>query len=167
MDPFSLLLGVSGLALQLFGASQKQEGASAATAAQKQEVGLQQQQEAVKMKFMETDARRKNLEVLRNQQRAMALATNNATTQGAQFGSGLSGGLGQISGMSNTNQVGINNALTQGREMFGLSSQISQTKLAQLKGQQQMSEGAGFSALGSSAIGAMGPLHQLLGYKTA
>lgn len=166
MDPFSLMLGVSGLALQLFGTADKAAGAYAANKAQQQEVQLQQQQEAVRMQYMETDAKRKNLQILRTQQQANALATNNAVTQGAQFGSGLQGGLGQISGQSNTNAQGVNLALMQGRQMFGLNSQISQTKLGQLAGQQQMSEGAGLQSAGGSLIGAMKPVHQMLGYNT-
>lgn len=167
MDPFSLILGVSGLALQLFGSQQKVSGAGAANAAQQKEVGLEQQGEAIRHQFMETDARRKQLEIVRNQQRTSALATNNAVTQGAQFGSGLQGGLGQIAGQSNTNSQGLMLSLMQGRQMFDINSQISQTKISQLAGQQQSSTGSALSGLGGTLIGAMGAAHQLGGFNTA
>lgn len=163
MDPLSLMLGVSGLALNLFGGIQKSKGAAAANAAQQREVQLQLQQEAVRQKYMESDARRKSLEILRNQQRASALALNNATTQGAQFGSGLQGGLSQISGASNTNLQGVSNAVGFGQQMFGINSQISGTKIGQLQGQQMSSEGAGYQALGDTFIKSMGPVKQLTG----
>lgn len=167
MDPFTLMLGVSGLALQAFGASQKYAGASAANAAQQKEVGLEQQGEAVRRQFMETDFRRKNLEILRNQQRMSSLATNNAVTQGAQFGSGLQGGLGQISGGANTNATGLMQSLMQGRQMFDINAQISQTKIAQMQGQQQASTGSALSGLGGTMIGSIGAVHQLAGYNSA
>jgi len=40
-------------------------------------------------------------------QRARSLALSTATNQGAQFGTGLQGGYGQISGESGTNMLGI------------------------------------------------------------
>lgn len=162
MDPISLALGVSGLALNLFGGFSKAAGAKAANAAQQREVQLQLQQEAVRQKYMESDAKRKSLEALRTQQRAQALAINNAVTQGAQFGSGLSGGLAQISGQTNTNLQGISTAVGFGQQMFGINSQISQTKQQQLAGQQQISEGQGLSSLGDTFIKSIGPMHQLL-----
>lgn len=166
MDPLSLMLGVSGLALNLFGGISKTQGAKQANLAQQQEVRLQQQQEAVRQKYMEMDARRKSLEILRTQQRASAMALNTAVSQGAQGGSGLAGGLAQIAGQSNTNLQGVTNALGFGQQMFGLNAQISGTKIGQLQGQQTMSEGAGYSALGDTFIKSIGPLKQLTGLKS-
>lgn len=163
MDPVSLLLGVSGLALQAYGASQKMQGSTQANLAQQHQVQLEQQAEGVKKDFMETKARRDEMEVARNAQKARGLALNNAATQGAQFGSGLQGGLGQISGEANTNMLGIGQALMGGRQMFDITSQISGTKIEQLQGQQKSSEGAGWMGLGSALTGAIGPMKQLTG----
>lgn len=163
MDPVSMMLGVSGLALQAYGASQKMAGASAAASAQKQQIGLEQQAEATRQQYMEYDSRQKSLQVARNMQRARHLALNNATTQGAQFGSGLQGGYGQVAGQGNTNLQGIGVNLGLGRQMFGINSQISQAKISQVTGQQQMQFGSGLQSLGSGLTGAMGPVRQMTG----
>src|SRR5258705_1063150 len=103
MDPISASLMAVGLGMQIFGGisaanAQKQIAQSSARVA-----GLEQQADAQRRQQMELDANRKQMEVFRNNQRARAQALNNATSSGSQFGSGLQGGYGQISGMSGTN----------------------------------------------------------------
>jgi hypothetical protein len=163
MNPVSLLLGVSGLALQAYGASQKASGAAEANASQQRQVQFELQAEGVKKDFMETKARRDEMEVARNAQKARGLALNNAASQGGLFGSGLQGGLGQISGEANTNMLGIGQALMGGRQMFDITKSISGEKITQLQGQQKMSEGAGWMSMGSALTGMMGPMAQLTG----
>lgn len=86
------------------------------------------QVEGQRKQAMELDARRKQLEVIRNQQRYRAVALTNATAQGARQGSGLQGGYGQISGQSGFNLLGIQQNLQIGQNIFGLNSQITGQK---------------------------------------
>lgn len=154
MDPFAIALGVSSLALSLYGGSRSSAGASQVYQAQQQQIGLEQKVQDQKKQQMELDARRQQMQVLRNQQRNRYLALNNATSQGAQFGSGLQGGYGQISGQAGNDLLGINQNLEIGRNIFGINSQISQSRISQSQGQSQMATGAAFSGLGSQLLSA-------------
>lgn len=155
--------GVSaiGLGMSIFGGMQQagiakeQAGVSADVARQEQGINDQKQQ------AMELAGRRQQLEIIRNNQRARAMAENSAVNQGAQFGSGLQGGLAQIQDQSTFNLVGVNSALETGRNIAGYNNAISTDKirLAQLGG--DAASAAGFASLGGSimkagpAIGAL------------
>lgn len=160
MDPVTLALGISSLALQLGGAGASFAGASQKAAAQKQQIMLEQKAEEQRRLYMEDDARRKEMEIVRNQQRARAIALTNSTSQGASFGSGLQGGYGQIAGQSGVNMLGVNQNLEIGRNLFGINSQISQQKILQGQGASEMATGQGLSALGSSLWSTQAPLGQ-------
>lgn len=146
--------GVSavGLGMSIFGGlsqsaiAKEQAGVSADVARQEQGINDQKQQ------AMELAGRRQNLEIIRNNQRARAQAENNATNQGAQFGSGLQGGLAQITDQSTFNLSGVNSALETGRSIAGYNSAISTDKirLAQLGG--DAASAAGFASLGGAIM---------------
>jgi len=141
-----------GLGMSLFGGTQQskiaQQQAAVSGDIAKQELGIN----AEKQKAMEISGRRQQLEVMRNTQRATALATNNAVTQGAQFGTGLQGGLAQVTDEGNFNMNGINSALMTGRAIAGYNNTISQDKiqLASLGG--DAASAAGLSSLGGSIL---------------
>jgi hypothetical protein len=105
---------------------------------------------------METSARRQQLEIVRNGQRARAFATNAAVNQGAQFGSGLSGGYGQISGATGFNLQGVTDNLQTGRQLFGIDSQISANRIAANQARGQEMTAMGVQSIGRQ-IGSMGP----------
>lgn len=88
-------------------------------------VDTQFAQEGLRKQAMELDAKRQQTEIIRNQQRARALALTTATAQGAQRGTGLQGGYAQISGQSNVNALGIDQQLSLGRNMFNLNAQLA------------------------------------------
>jgi hypothetical protein len=88
-------------------------------------VGEQREIEATKRQAMEVDARRQQLEIVRNQQRARALGLTTATAQGASKGSGLQGGYGQISGQTGVNLLGVQQNLQAGRDIFDSNASIS------------------------------------------
>ncbi len=88
-------------------------------------VGQQKNIEATKRQAMEVDARRQQLEIIRNQQRGRALGLTAATSQGASKGSGLQGGYGQISGQSGTNLLGVQQNLQSGRNIFDSNANIT------------------------------------------
>lgn len=160
-NPIAAASGIAGLGLSIFGGSQKADAAKQVAAAQMETARLEQKQELVRKQAMELSARRQQMEVLRNAQRARSLALQAATTQGAQGGSGLQGGYGQISGASNWNVAGINQNLGFGEQMFDLNSQISGQKMKIAAAGGQAATAAGMQSLGGSLITAMGPLKNL------
>lgn len=95
-------------------------------------VQAQQQIEAQKVRAMEMDARRQQLEVIRTQQRGRALALATGVAQGGSVtrGSALQGAYGQISGQTGTNILGIQQNLEIGQNISGFNQQISGNQIA-------------------------------------
>lgn len=122
---------------------------------------LEMQIQAQKRQAMELTARRDQLQNIRNTQIQRSMALNSATNQGAQFGTGLAGGYGQISGQSVTNAVGIAQNLEIGRNLFDLNEDISYSKMRQADAQTQTSMYAGISSFGNSLMGVSGRLGNL------
>ena len=91
-------------------------------------IGTEFQMEAQRQQAMELDAKRQQMEIIRNQQRARALTLTNATAQGAQFGTGVQGGYGQTQGQAGTNLLGTQQQLDLGRNMFNLNKQLAGQK---------------------------------------
>ena len=152
---------LAGIGSQAYGMSQQMHGASAQNAYEQQIIQDQLKQEALRKQAMELDARRKQMEAIRNQQRARAISLTNATSQGAQFGSGLAGGYGQISGETNTNLLGISQGLNLGEQNFGLNSDISQAKIGIGQAQTQINTGQGFANLGRTLISALPTINKI------
>lgn len=152
MDPVTLGLGVVGLGLQLFGTMgqasvfRQAAGVSAGIAADEQQINAQKQQQMV------LQSKRMQLENVRNAQRARSQATAAATSQGAQFGSGIEGGKAQITNQAGFNALGVNQNLQIGQNIFGINNDISAKKmqLAQLGGQAATDQG--FASLGGSLM---------------
>lgn len=141
------------------GAITQVEGARAQNQASKEISKLEFQVEAQRMKAMELDARRRTMEVVRNQQRARSLGLVAATSQGAQRGSGLQGAYGQIGGAAGDNLMGIQQNLAIGRAIFGINEGISNQRLAYAaggdiinEGQLQIAKGAAINAFGAGVI---------------
>lgn len=155
--------GLLGLGASIAGGVISYDASKQANAAQMQEIGLEAQQNQQRQQAMNLNARRQQMEILRNTQRARSLALNNATSQGAQLGSGLSGGYGNIAGQSGQNALGITENQQIGNTMFGLQSQISGQQLNYAQAQQQEQLGAGISSLGKSVAGSAGSLSALIG----
>lgn len=157
MDPISLAIGAVGLGMQIFGGmGQSKNAAQAAKISQdeaRQEQGINEQ----KQQAMELSGRRQQMEISRNAQRARAMATNSAVSQGAQFGSGLQGGLAEIEDQSLFNMVGVNSALQTGRNIAGYNNNITQDKIAMANVQSDSAKNAGIASLGGALIKA-GPI---------
>jgi len=92
--------------------------------------GLEQGIESQKRSAMELSAKRQQLEIIRNQQRARALGLTTATAQGAAQGSGLQGAYGQISGQTGVNILGVQQNLAIGRNIFGINADVSGQRVA-------------------------------------
>jgi len=153
MAAISTAIAVAGLGLAAAGAYNSYQGAKGQAAAQERMTQVEMQQEKVRQQAMELSAKRQQMEVLRNSQRARSVALSNANSQGAQFGSGLAGGYGQISGQTGVNLLGINQNLEFGEQMFNLNNQLSQAKISYAQAGTQSSLGSGLSSLGGTLIG--------------
>lgn len=154
-------LGLSALGtFEQYSGAKKSATANAAIAQQNQQIAQEEQQaDAVRRQAMEVDARRRSLETVRNAQRANATSLTNATSQGAQYGSGLQGGYGQISGQANTSLQGIQQQLDFGNQLFDINSGINQNKYnifgyggQVAQGASQSAMGAGLSSLGGTLL---------------
>lgn len=156
-----MMLGAASIGMQAYGAFSGASAAKDKANAEKQIASDEMQQDQVRRSGMELDANRKSMEQLRNNQRMRAMATNSAVNQGAQFGSGLQGGLAGISGQSNTNQLGISQNLSLGENMFDLNAKISQQKMNIADASSKMATAQAWSSMGKALGGSMGPLSSL------
>lgn len=157
MDPISIGLGAVGLGFQVFG------GLSAADHAEEQ-AKISQQISAEEKKVneqkrlqMQLSARRQQLEIFRNMQRARAQGQNAATQQGASLGSGLQGGLAQVAAQSFFNAQGINQNLEIGENIFGLNNNISDLRARSSEVSSSAAADQGLASLGGSIVKA-GPI---------
>lgn len=161
MDPISLAIGAVGLGMQIFGGISSAQNAAAQAKVSENEISQEQSISNAKQQAMEINGRRTQMENVRNNQRARAQATNSATNQGAQFGSGLQGGLAQVNDQSQFNMLGVNDALQTGRQIAGFNNAISGDKeqLAQLGS--SAATDAGISSIGGSLTKSASTIGQL------
>lgn len=114
--------------LNIESAQTSAEAAAKSQAINKDILGLGQQIQAKNAQAMEIGARRQQLEIIRNQQRARSLALSTANSQlgqGAQGSSALGGAYGQISGQTGVNILGVQQNLALGRDIYGLNQQVT------------------------------------------
>ena len=149
------------LGFSAYGAYEQVEASKKENAAQIAQIGLEEQQNTLRQQMMQLTSHRQSLQNLRQAQAARALAVTDATNQGAQFGSGLQSGLGQVSGQEASNALGLSQNLQLGNQMFSLTNQIDQQKIAYAQAQQQSQQAAGISSFGKSLGSSIGPLANL------
>lgn len=160
--PTGILVAV-GLGLAAGGAALSYS-ASKDTAAAQQGIAQQEMKaDKQRQQAMELDAQRRMRENVRNMQRAHSTALSNATSQNAQFGSGLPGGYGQISGYGGTEQLGISQNLQIGENLFGINQQINMYKMAISGYQSTAALGSGLSSLGGAMIQGAGTMGNIFG----
>lgn len=161
---FELLAGVSFLA-QVAGTIGSVSAAHQQAEAQQNITQDELKVEAQRQQAMELDARRKQMEIIRTNQRARAMALTTATSQGAATpgSSVLAGAYGQASGQSGVNMLGVNQNLEIGQNIFGLNSQISQQKIAMSQAQSSAATYSGLSSLGGSLMSSLGAAQRLGG----
>jgi hypothetical protein len=157
MDPFSLAISAVSLGMQVFGAFGQASDAKAAARISKDIAAKEQGINDVKQRQMELEGRRMQMENIRNSQRARAMAESSAVNQGAQFGSGLQGGLAQIQDQTLYNMFGVNQALVGGREINEFNRGISADKMKLADVQSSSATNQGISSLGGSLL-KVGPL---------
>lgn len=154
-------LAAGGMLLSLMGQAKSSTAASGHFGLEKDNAQQELNINNEKRKAMEIDARRRNLEIVRNNQKARSLAQTSATASGAQFGSGLQGAYGGIAGQSETNLLGVNQNLEIGRNIFGFDTKISQNRIADAGYQSDMNSGQGMSQLGGAITNSAGKLGQM------
>lgn len=152
MEPISASLGVLGLGLQMFGGF---SAASKANQANTINQGIASDERAIndqKRVQMEMEARRGQMEQFRNIQRLRAQGTAAAVNQGAQTGSGLQGGLAQVSDQGLFNLQGINQGLAIGENIFNINNDISNKKMQLSQVQSDAAADQAWASLGGALV---------------
>lgn len=143
--------------MQIFGGLGASSDAKAASRISKNIAGHEQDINNVKQRQMELEGRRMQLENIRNNQRARAMSENAAVNQGAQFGSGLQGGLAEIQNQSLFNMFGVNKAIQAGLEINQFNQAISKEKMQLADVQASSANNQAIASLGGSVMKA-GPI---------
>lgn len=155
MDPFTMLavgMMVAGAGTSLFGGM---SGASSQKKISQYDMQIAQQEllaDRQRKNAMELDARRKRTENIRQMQLAASVGMQRAVAQGAQFGSGLQSGLGQVTSSGYWNDTGIQQNLEIGRNIFGINEQISGLKIKKAEAGGDLAEAQGIQSLGGSMM---------------
>lgn len=158
MDPLTVGLQAVGLGMQIFGAFGASSKAHEAAGINIGIAGDEQQINEQKRMQMEMSARRQQMEVMRNAQRARAQGTAAAVNQGANLGSGLQGGLAQINDQGNFNLQGINNNLAIGENIFDINKDISGKKMQLANVQADQATDTALMSLGGSVVSNAGTI---------
>jgi hypothetical protein len=160
-DLFGPVGTAAGAGLSLWAGMGASSAAGAAAQASENIAGLDIEENNVRQKMMEVTARRQSMQVVRNEQRARAQATQAAVNQGAQYGSVLPGAFGGIQGQAGVNLLGISQNLQAGEQMFSLDNQINQQKMAQAAAQGQEATYQGWGQFGNFLSGNAGKIGNL------
>jgi hypothetical protein len=152
-DPFSIGAGVVGLGFDIYGGIEAMGAEKKMADIQQQEIGVEQQQNQTRRQAMEMSGQRQILQQVRNNQMARSMAQATATSQGAQFGSGLQGAMGSISGQTGSNIGSISEGLQFGEQMFNLDDKLSGLKQQYASAQGNLSSAQGIMSIGSGIMG--------------
>lgn len=152
MDPISIGIQAVGFGLSLFGGLGQANNAKEIAKVSQDKAQHEQQINDLKQQQARLEANRMQMQNIRNIQRQRALATASATSQGAQFGSGLEGGLADVTNQGFFNMQGVNQALQTSEEVYGQNKYITSdnAKIAGLQGQSASYQG--LSSLGGALI---------------
>jgi hypothetical protein len=145
-------IALAGLAIGAAGVGVSMYGASQAAKAQQQQIAIQQQQEAQRQKQLNLDAMRRKRDIIRQGILARGQALSTATSQGAQFGSGLAGAYGGIAGRTNVNTLGVSQNQEIGNAMFGLNNQALQASSDYASASALASFGNSLGSLGGAVL---------------
>lgn len=162
MDPFTIAL-VGGLAISAAGMLTQMDASKKAVSAQKGVLGEQQNQEGIRERAMELDARRRKREIIRQGIIARSQALSTTTNQGAASGSGLQGAYGQIQGQQNWTLSGIDAALNNGRDMFASNKTMLDFRKSEADAGAQMAIGSGLSSFGGKVASSAGHFDNVFG----
>ena len=136
MAAFSTLIGAAGVGLAAAGTATQFIGMARAAKGEKRAEKLREAQ-------MNLESQREKRSIVRQANIARAAALTSAESQGAQAGSGLAGGLGQITAQAGSAATAVNQNQQLGTGMFAANRMIS-------SGNTMASIGSGLSSLGGS-----------------
>lgn len=163
MDPLSLGINAVGIGLQIFGAFGASDVAAQQAEVEKQIAGDERRINAQKYRQMQLESQRMQLQQFRNIQRLRSQATAAAVNQGAQFGTGLQGGLAQISAQGTENVRNIRQNEEIGTNIFNINNAISDKKMKLAELGADMAEYQAWGSLGGALVknaGTIGSLGQ-------
>lgn len=158
-----MMTAAIGLGMSAFGAVGAASSAQQISGIQQKKFADQEQQDVIRQNAMNINTRRNQMEVLRNNQRSRSLALNNATSQGAQFGSGLQGGYGGIQGQSGNNLLNMDQNYQLNTNMFAVQGDINKQDIALSQAQSSQATSNAIGGFGKSVLGLMGPVGNLFG----
>src|SRR5690606_31838147 len=141
-------IGAAGLAVGAGGLYTNIKG-------QQQQAKAQKQAEKLRERQMKIEADRARREAARNMMRERAAGLTAGVAQGAFFGSGLAGGLGQIASTGGQRTGDINMNQTIGQGLFAANAKFSE-------GSTQASIGTGMMKLGGAIFGSKDALGNML-----
>lgn len=180
MDPITIAMGITalvGTGTSMFGALSGKSAASHQAEIAGQIAGVEgdvaQQEMAInaqRRQQMVLTAQRQQMQTLRNVQLARSMALSAATNQGAQFGTGLAGGLAQIGGQGANDLLNLNQNFEIGKNVFDLNTKIDEDrmKISSLGGQMADYQGKqanaqGIMNMGSAISGIASPFSRIFG----
>jgi hypothetical protein len=116
---------------------------------------LQQQMNSVKWNQTQLNFNRSQLQNLRNAQQGRSVALANASGSGAQFGSALGGGLGNISGEAGTTAVSLSQNEQNAQQEYNINQSIGsqEQQISKYQGDAAMWAGIGKIAGGLTSFG--------------
>ncbi len=161
MPAISSFLIAASIGMSAYSAQKQMQANDANVQANRQAIAAQQRAEDARKQQMELDAQRRSKEIVRQQQRARSAGLTNATAQGAQFGSGLPGGYGQIGGQTGVNLLGTQQNLGLGRDIFAANADLSQARMQMASAQGDMFAAQGLGSLGQAMIKNLGPMSNI------
>lgn len=152
MDPISLSLQAIGFGLQLFGGMSQANTSKQIAQVSQDKAQHEMQINTLKQQQVRLEASRTQMQDVRNLQRARAMSLSSATTQGAQFGSGLQGGQADVTNQGLFNIQGVNQALQTSEGIYGHNQSITQdnSKIAGLQGEAATAQG--ISSIGGALM---------------
>lgn len=162
-NPVTAGLDILGLGLQLWGGMQQAKIAKEEAA---QSIGITQDEMGIntqKEQLYRLQNARAQMENYRNATRLRAQVTAAAVNQGSSVGSGmqssgLQGGIADITGRQATSAVGLSQSLQTSENVFNLTQDIGQRKIALAGLGADMSQWQGISSLGGSLLSSGGIL---------
>lgn len=139
------IVGIAGQIFQFIGQRRMIEG-------QRIAIRAQERAERARERQMELDAIRRRREVARAGMVARAQAVASANSQGALVGSGIEGGLAQITGQENRESLAISQNEALGANVFASRREELRGNMVSLNGQSMANFGSGLTSLGNALV---------------
>jgi hypothetical protein len=153
--------GITSIAGGLYSAIEGSQYAQQSANISLQEAETEIQQNNLRQQQMQVTSQRQQLQTVRQGQMARAIAQTTATNQGAQFGSGLQGAYGSISGQTSQNQLGVSQNEQIGMQAFALDTQLDMEKASQALVQSQQQSSMAFGSLLGGIGGSLGSIFKM------